>query len=59
MREGMSLEEINKITFYDPWFLEQIQSIVLVEEQVKKEGLPKDYDAFLNLKRMGKWLFNR
>ena len=53
MREGMSLEEINKITFYDPWFLEQIQSIVLVEEQVKKEGLPKDYDAFLNLKRMG------
>lgn len=53
MREGISLEEINKITFYDPWFLEQIQSIIFAEEQVKKEGLPKDYEKFLNLKKMG------
>lgn len=53
MREGMSLEEINKITFYDPWFLEQIKSIIIAEDYVKKEGLPKNYEEFLNLKRMG------
>jgi len=53
MREGISNEEINKITAYDPWFLEQIRLIVSTEEQIKKNGLPKDRESFLNLKRMG------
>jgi carbamoyl-phosphate synthase large subunit len=53
MREGISNEEINQITNYDPWFLEQIRNAIIVEEKVRKEGLPKDYENFLNLKKMG------
>jgi carbamoyl-phosphate synthase large subunit len=53
MREGISCKEINQITSYDPWFLEQIYSVILVEAKVRKEGLPKNREDFLNLKRMG------
>jgi len=53
MREGISNEEINKITSYDPWFLEQIATIISVEEQIKREGLPNNKEDFLSLKRMG------
>lgn len=53
MREGISLEEINKLTFYDPWFLEQIKNIIDAESAVKKDGLPQDFEGLLALKRMG------
>lgn len=53
MREGISLEEINQITLYDKWFLEQIYSVIAVEAKVRKEGLPKDRENLFNLKRMG------
>ena len=53
MREGISCEEINQITFYDPWFLEQIFAVISVEAKVRKEGLPKNREDFFNLKRMG------
>ncbi len=53
MRDGISCVEINQITNYDPWFLEQIFAAIMVEAKVKKEGLPKNAQDFLNLKRMG------
>jgi carbamoyl-phosphate synthase large subunit len=53
MREGISLKEINEITKYDPWFLEQIFTAINVEAEIRKDGLPKDRENFLNLKRMG------
>ena len=53
MREGISCEEINQITFYDPWFLEQIFAVISVEAKVRKEGLPKARQEFFDLKRMG------
>lgn len=53
MREGLSLEEINKLTFYDPWFLEQIKTIIDAESEVKKNGLPRDFEGMLSLKKMG------
>jgi carbamoyl-phosphate synthase large subunit len=53
MREGVSLEEIHKITFYDYWFLEQIQNVISVEADVLKNGLPKTREDFLNIKNMG------
>jgi len=53
MREGLSLEEINKLTFYDPWFLEQIKSIIDTESEVRQNGLPRDFEGMLALKRMG------
>ena len=53
LREGISAQEINEICRYDMWFIEQIESAIIVENKIKKDGLPKNYDDFLNLKRMG------
>ena len=53
LREGISAKEINEICSYDPWFIEQIESAILVENKIKKDGLPKNYEDFLNLKKMG------
>ncbi len=53
MREGISCEEINQITAYDPWFLEQIFNAIEVEAKVRHEGLPKTREEFFALKRMG------
>jgi carbamoyl-phosphate synthase large subunit len=53
LREGISAQEINEICSYDMWFIEQIESAILVENKIKKDGLPKNYEDFLNLKRMG------
>ncbi|MBM5782063.1 MAG: carbamoyl-phosphate synthase large subunit [Pelagibacterales bacterium] len=53
LREGMSIEEVATITKYDRWFLEQIKSAIEVENKVKKEGLPKNREDLLQIKRMG------
>ena len=53
MREGISIEEINQITCYDKWFLEQIHNVILVEAKVRKEGLPRTRQELFDLKRMG------
>ena len=53
MREGLTCEEINEITCYDMWFLEQINAVIIAEGKVQKEGLPQDREEFLNLKKMG------
>jgi carbamoyl-phosphate synthase large subunit len=52
-RHGLSIAEIHAACKYDPWFLEQIEEIVRTEEQVRKNGLPKDADSLQALKRMG------
>ncbi|MFT5181344.1 MAG: carbamoyl-phosphate synthase large subunit [Alphaproteobacteria bacterium] len=53
MRFGVPLEEIQRVTHYDPWFLEQIAGIVDAENGVRTKGLPVDYDGLLALKQMG------
>ncbi len=53
MRHGFPLEEIQKITGYDPWFLGEIESLIATEAEVKKNGLPKDEKSFRRLKTMG------
>jgi carbamoyl-phosphate synthase large subunit len=52
-REGLSLEEIAAVTFYDPWFLRQIESIIAAEAEVQKDGLPRDAEGLRRLKAMG------
>jgi carbamoyl-phosphate synthase large subunit len=37
-RVGMSLEEIHGISRIDPWFLAQIEDLVLVEQEVRAQG---------------------
>ena len=53
IREGMDLDEINKVTGYDPWFLEQIKEIVEAEKLVSLDGLPKEQAGLRQLKSMG------
>lgn len=38
MLNGMSLSEIHELTKIDPWFLEQIEQIVNLELEIKREG---------------------
>ena len=42
MRHGLSDDEIQAATAYDPWFLARIREIVDAEEQVRADGLPQD-----------------
>jgi carbamoyl-phosphate synthase large subunit len=53
MREGMSVEEIAAVTFYDPWFLRQIEQIIDAEREVQADGLPRDAAGLRRLKAMG------
>ncbi|MBA17954.1 MAG: carbamoyl phosphate synthase large subunit [Sphingomonas sp.] len=53
MREGFSLEEIQSITHFDPWFLQRIREIIDAEEEVMANGLPRDAAGMRRLKSMG------
>jgi carbamoyl-phosphate synthase large subunit len=52
-RHGLSLEEIAHASKYEPWFLRQIAQLVEVEAALRKDGLPKDAKALLELKKKG------
>ena len=52
-REGFTVEEINAITHYDPWFLRQIEEIIAEETRISAEGLPNDTQSLRRLKAMG------
>jgi len=53
IREGISLSEINKITHYEPWFLEQIAELVKIEQDIIENGLSEDKEDILFLKKKG------
>jgi len=53
MRYGFPLDEIVRITGYDPWFLGEIESLLATEAQLRRDGLPKDAKALRALKAMG------
>src|SRR5690606_10943456 len=40
MRHGLTDDEINRITAFDPWFLSRIREIIDTEAQIRKDGLP-------------------
>ena len=52
-RHGLSVAEVRDACHYDPWFLEQVQGLVVLEDAVRTNGMPDDHDAFLDLKRAG------
>ena len=52
-RSGLSVDDVNSITYYDPWFLKQIEEIVLWENLIQKDGLPNDKENFKLIKSMG------
>jgi len=50
-RHGMTIEEINRLTKIDPWFLHQILSLVEAEEELK--SLPPTTENIFEAKRLG------
>ncbi|MBO6796404.1 carbamoyl-phosphate synthase large subunit [Maricaulis sp.] len=52
-REGLSVDEVERASLYEPWFLRQIEAIVHAEEDVSTMGLPTTNEKFLALKSMG------
>ncbi len=53
MRWGMDLDEIHQACKIDPWFLEQMKSIVDMEDRVREHGLPETAGQMRMLKSMG------
>ena len=53
LRYKISVAEICKITHYDPWFVREIEKIINVEAELRKQGLPKDKFGLLRLKKLG------
>ena len=53
MRAGLTDDEINAVTHFDPWFLSRIREIVDAEARVAKTGLPVEADGLRRLKQMG------
>jgi carbamoyl-phosphate synthase large subunit len=53
MRHGLSNDEINQATAFDPWFLDRIREIIDTEADIRKTGLPTNADALRRLKMMG------
>ncbi|MFA5119901.1 carbamoyl-phosphate synthase large subunit [Zavarzinia sp.] len=52
-RAGLTVEEIAEITKMDPWFLRQVEEIVIEERRVTDGGLPKTAAGWRRLKAMG------
>ncbi len=53
LRQGFTVERINGIAGFDPWFLKRLQEIVQAEEEVRVNGLPSDARGMRRLKAMG------
>jgi carbamoyl-phosphate synthase large subunit len=53
LRHGFTVERINEIAGFDPWFLKRLQEIVEAEEEVRLNGLPSDARGMRRLKAMG------
>ncbi len=52
-RYGLTVEEIAQASKYEPWFLRQIEQLVSLEADLRKNGLPKDAKAFFDVKKKG------
>jgi carbamoyl-phosphate synthase large subunit len=52
-RHGLTVEEIHAACRYEPWFLRQIETLVEIEAQVRRDGLPQDVAGLHRLKKQG------
>ncbi|NSY38279.1 carbamoyl-phosphate synthase large subunit [Leisingera sp. ANG59] len=53
MRHGLSDDEIQAVTKFDPWFLARIREIVEAEAEIRESGLPSDEAGLRALKMLG------
>ena len=53
MRHGLSDDEIQAVTKFDPWFLARIREIIDAEAKIRADGLPQDSESLRALKMLG------
>ena len=53
LRAGLSVEDIHESCKFDPWFLRELQRIVLAEREIAAHGLPADATGMRRLKALG------
>src|SRR6195952_1243891 len=53
LRAGLTVEDIHEATKFDPWFLRELERIVMAEREVTAHGLPREAGALRRLKAMG------
>ena len=53
LRAGLSVEDINEACKFDPWFLRQMEQIIAAENEVRKNGIPREAHGFRKLKSLG------
>ncbi|SFP80085.1 carbamoyl-phosphate synthase large subunit [Tranquillimonas alkanivorans] len=53
MRLGLTDDDIQAATQYDPWFISRIREIVDAEADIRKNGLPVTEEGLRKLKMMG------
>ena len=53
LRAGLSVEDIHAACKFDPWYLRQMQGIIAAEDEVRKNGLPREALALRRLKALG------
>ncbi len=53
LRHGMSVEQVCAATRFDPWFVRQIEDLVIKESELKTHGLPENRQELLRLKMLG------
>ena len=53
LRAGVSVAEIHEACKFDPWFIREVEKIVMAENAVRANGLPKDATGLRRLKAMG------
>ena len=53
MRLGCPQDDIQEFTHFDPWFIAQIQAILVFEDRLRADGFPNSKDGLLAYKKMG------
>ncbi|SHG88458.1 carbamoyl-phosphate synthase large subunit [Cognatiyoonia sediminum] len=53
MREGLSNDDIQAVTKFDPWFLDRIREIIDAEKTIRKNGLPVTEKELRAVKMLG------
>ena len=53
IRKKIKLDKIHRLSKIDSWFIEQIKDIVEVENDIVKNGIPKNYNKLNYIKSIG------
>ncbi|MEQ9811685.1 MAG: carbamoyl-phosphate synthase large subunit [Azospirillaceae bacterium] len=52
-RAGFSVRDVQDYCHFDPWFLRQVEDLVVTENAVRRDGLPESAEGWRRLKAKG------